>query len=86
MLNMESVLEQIFLAFKEISNELIVNGEDFSVPKYVHYWHVDNIPFLIRKNEKSVTVESHKGFPKKILIKDNMNKEDIIKVIYKNFI
>lgn len=80
---MDELLKRIFDSFKEISSELSCNRDYFELPTY---WHVDGVPFLIKKNDKSITVESHKNFPKKILIKEGTSKEDIVKLIYRNFI
>jgi len=80
---MNELLEKIFESFKEISTNLHCNRDFFDLPTY---WHVDGIPFLIRKNKKSFSIESHKDFPKKILVYEESSKEDIIKLIYENFI
>lgn len=80
---MEELLKRIFEAFREISTEIHCNSDFFDLPTY---WHIDNVPFLIKKNKKSISVESHKDFPKKILIYEGTTKDDIIKLIYKNFI
>ena len=80
---MKELLERIFLAFKDVSAEMICNSDFFELPTY---WHIDGVPFLIRENKKSISIESHKGFPKKILIYEGTGKDDIVKLIYKNFI
>lgn len=78
----KKILERILLAFKETSSKIVCNSEFLDLPTY---WHVDNVPFLIRMNKKSISVESHKDFPKKILIYEETSKDDIVKLIYKNF-
>ena len=80
---MEELLKRIFESFKEVSTKIHCNSDFFELPTY---WHVDGVPFLIIKNKKSISVESHKGFPKKILIYEGTSKEDIVKLIYENFI
>ena len=82
-MKMEELLETIFESFKEVSTEIYCNSDFFDLPTY---WHVDGVPFLIRKNKKSISVESHKGFPEKIIIYEGTSKEDIVKLIHKNFI
>jgi hypothetical protein len=80
---MKELLESIFLAFKETSTEIVCNSEFFDLPTY---WHINKVPFLIRMGKKSISVECHKDFPKKILIYEGTTKDDIVKLIYKNFI
>jgi hypothetical protein len=74
----EELLERIFLAFKDVSTEMACNSDFFELPTY---WHIDGIPFLIKENKKSISVEIHKSFPKKILIYEGTSKDDIVKLI-----
>jgi hypothetical protein len=80
---MDELLKRIFLAFEEISDNMSCNSDFYKLPTY---WHIDGVPFSLYKNEKSITVVSHKEFPKKILITEDKSKDEIVKLIYKNFI
>jgi hypothetical protein len=73
----------IFEVFNEKFNEVKCNGDFFDLPTY---WHADGVPYLIGKTKKGILIESHKDFPKKIIILGGLVKNEIQNLIFENFI
>jgi hypothetical protein len=84
---MNELLERLLTAIKEVSSVVHCNSDYFNLPTY---WHVDNTPFLIRKDKKGVSIENHGGnkniFPKKTVIREGSTHDDIIKLFTENYL
>jgi hypothetical protein len=75
---MTELLNNIYLAFNEISTDMSCKSDFFELPTY---WHIDGIPFLINKTKNGISIESHNGFPIKLKLTNDTNKNNITKSI-----